>query len=758
MPPTTDRTRAIHAAVILFLAALLMFWAEPLAARLVLPFLGGSPMVWTTAMVFFQAALLAGYLGAHLMAGAGGTSGAGFGLRAILPVLILVGLGALVLPIGVPSFYPLPPADRWPVPWLAGFLGVAVGAPFVALAVVAPLVQSWLARAPRQGRAIDSPPGTAGDGNVYRLYVASNAGSFAALLAYPFVVEPLFDLAAQSRLWAGSYLILFALLAALALALARGSAPPGMVSVLPPTVRPLTGGTAPPSWKDRAGWLFFALVPASLLFGVTLHLTTDVASVPFLWVIPLALYLLSFVVAFSRRGEGWHPSLVKLQVPLLVLLALVFSAAAPRAWPLFVLHLIVFFVTATVCHGELFRRRPPAPRLTEFYLWLALGGMLGGMFNAVLAPVMFDRVVEYPLALAAAPLLRPKPRPDAPLVRWADIPLPVAAVAAFAGAMGIATVPGEKYLKSLAVLAGLAFAGALIYACRHRPSRLALALALVLAAGMLAPDGRTTLATARTFFGVHRVTAETEANIRLLFHGTTVHGAQYADAKRRRIPLGYYHPEGPLGQFFAARADFAPPLAAALIGLGAGAAACYRRPGDSWTFYEIDPAVEQLARRYFAYLADCAPEAKVVIGDGRLALARARENIFGLIVIDAFSSDAVPVHLLTREAMAGYLDKLGETGVILFHLSNRHLDLAPVAAALARDLGLAGRVQNFNPPGLGKDAPVHEVSSSVWVALARSESALGASAADPRWAPLVAKANARPWTDGFSNLAQAIRW
>ena len=348
--------------------------------------------------------------------------------------------------------------------------------------------------------------------------------------------------------------------------------------------------------------------------------------------------------------------------------------------------------------------------------------------------------------------------PDAPGVRWTDVPLPAAAGAVYAGAVAISTFADRGFFKSFALLAGFVLAGVLIYACRRRPSRLALALALVLAAGMLAPDARTTLATSRTFFGIHRVTVEADANIRLLFHGTTVHGAQYADSERRRIPLSYYHPEGPLGQFLAAREESAPSLTAAFIGLGAGAAACYRRPGESWTFYEIDPAVERLARRYFTYLADCAPAAPVVIGDGRIALARAPNAAFGLIVIDAFSSDAVPAHLLTREALAGYLDKLDGTGVILFHLSNRHLDLAPVAAALARDAGLAGRVQSFTPTARGQGTSAHEIAQSIWVALARSEAALGPLASDPRWTPLVAKANARPWSDGFSNLAQAIRW
>lgn len=754
MPPMTDRIRTIHAAVVVFLAALLMFWVEPLVARMVLPFLGGAPMVWNTAMVFFQAMLLAGYLAAHLMAGAKAANRTGPGWSAILPALALVGLGAFALPIGVPAFYPLPPLDGWPVLWLAGLLGLVVGLPFVALATLAPLVQSWLARQPTSAVM----PAGMHSHDVYRLYAASNAGSFVALLAYPFVIEPLFELTTQARLWAGAYLILFALLAALARG--RGASAPGSAVAPPPAdsaVRPPTGGTAPSSWQERAGWLVFALVPASFLFGVTLHLTTDVASVPFLWVIPLALYLLSFVVAFSRTGEGWHPLLLTFQVPLLILLALVFSVAAPRAWPLFLLHLAAFFVTATVCHGELYRRRPPAPRLTDFYLWLALGGVLGGIFNTLIAPVVFTRVFEYPLAVAAACLLRPSLQSDAPLVRWADVPLPAAAGAAYAGAVGIATVAGEGFFKSFAVLAGLAFAGALIYACRHSPARLALALALVLAAGMLAPDARTTLATSRTFFGIHRVTVEADSKIRLLFHGTTVHGAQFADPERRRTPLGYYHREGPLGQFFAARKDSVPPLSAALIGLGAGAAACYRRPGESWTFYEIDPAVERFARRYFTYLADCAPEAPVVIGDGRLALARA-PTVFDLIVIDAFSSDAVPVHLLTREALAGYLDKLGRAGVILFHLSNRHLDLAPVAAALARDAGLAGRVQSFKPTARGPGTSAHEIAQSIWVALAGSEAALGALAADPRWTPLAAGPGARAWSDGFSNLAEAIRW
>ncbi len=728
----TTRPAAAMAAAAVFLAALLMFWAEPLAAKMVLPLLGGSPMVWNTAMVFFQAALLAGYLGAHLL----GDNAAGW-KRAVLPALLLLAAGAVVLPIGAPGFYPPPPTDRWPVPWLAGHLALAVGLPFVALATVTPLAQRWLAR--RAGA----------DKDVYRLYGASNLGSLIALLAFPFVLEPLLDTADQTRLWAAGYALLLGLMAALAMTLARAPIPAPRAAKIEPAPAP-TG-------RERLSWLVLALAPASLLFGVTTHITTDVASAPFLWVIPLALYLLSFVAAFSRFGERARPAVVMVQGALLILLALAFPLVIGRGWPLFVLHLAAFFASAWVCHAELYRRRPAPARLTEFYLWLALGGVAGGLFNTLLAPLLFPGAIEYPLALVAAAWLRPRAapaRPASPLT-WADFLLPLGA-----GLLYLATLALRSLERDGLVVTAIAAASGgtvvVAYLCRREPGRFALALGAILAVGAVATDGQGLLARERTFFGVYRVTEQD--GVRSLFHGTTIHGVQKKDPAARRMPLGYYHPDGPLGQFFAARASPAPPLKAAFVGLGVGASACHRREHDPWTFYEIDPAVEKIARRWFTYLADCAPEAAVVIGDGRLSLAGEADGALGLIVLDAFNSDAVPVHLLTREALALYFAKLAPEGVLLLHLSNRHLDLAAVAAALAADAGRAGRVQVYNPDATDGGPSAHERSSSIWAIMARDETALGTLALDSRWARLQAKPGARPWTDGFSDLARAIRW
>lgn len=724
MMPTTRWAAALATAAV-FQAALLMFWAEPLAAKMVLPLLGGSPMVWNTAMVFFQVSLLAGYAGAHLMG------------RTVLPVLLLLAAGAALLPIAAPAFYPPPPAGRWPVPWLAGYLALAVGAPFVALATVTPLVQRWLAQ--RAGA----------DRDVYRLYGASNLGSLMALLAFPFILEPLFDMAQQTRLWAVGYALLLACMAALAFAL--GGAP----AAVPATAKAEIVPAPAPGWRERLFWLLLAMVPASLLFGVTTHITTDIASAPFLWVIPLALYLLSFVAAFSGFGERAQPVVVMVQVVLLIPVVLALPLVIGRGWPLFLLHLAAFFVTAWVCHGELYRRRPAPARLTEFYFWLALGGVAGGLFNTLLAPVLFPGVFEYPLAIVAAAWLRPRQNAAPTPPGWADFLLPLGA-----GFLYLATIVLRGLDRDGPIIVAIAVAsgGTLlaVYACRRDPARFALALGAILAVGVAATDKQGMVDRERTFFGVHGVTDQD--GTRILFHGTTVHGVQKNDPGARRVPLGYYHPDGPLGQFFAARGDDAPPLRAALVGLGAGASACYRRAQDAWTFYEIDPAVEKLARRWFAYLAECAPQASVVIGDGRLSLAMEADGGFGLILLDAFSSDSVPVHLLTREALALYVAKLAPGGVLLLHLSNRHLDLAPVAARLAAAAGLAGRVQFYNPDVSADGPSARERSASIWVALARDEAALGTLAADSRWDRLRATPDARPWTDGFSDLARAIRW
>jgi hypothetical protein len=505
-------------------------------------------------------------------------------------------------------------------------------------------------------------------------------------------------------------------------------------------------------WSTRLRWLALAAVPSALLLAVTAHITTDLAAVPLLWVIPLALYLSTFVLTFARRPWLRHDWMVRAQPFVLVLLALLFSRNL-AFWLALPLHLGGFFVSAMVCHGELARRRPATEHLTEFYLWLALGGMLGGMAAALLAPLLFDAVLEYPIALVAACLLRPAGAcgrgrrslalglPIAVLAlillqaRWRQLGLPDLHVA----------VPLLLLVPTAMLLLGMA----------ERPRRFGLGMAAALVATLLGAGADQVVARERSFFGVYTVKRD-PAGFHVLVHGTTVHGAQSIQPERRRDPLTYYLRDGPLGQLFLAF-EPDPPQTVGAVGLGIGTVACYRQPGQRWTFYEIDPLIERIARdrRFFHYLEDCAPDAPVILGDARRSLREAPAGHYDLLILDAFSSDAIPLHLITREALALYLAKLAPGGVIALHVSNRNLDLAPIVADLVADAGVVGWLRNHSPP----DAAQHGYQSvSSWVAIARRAADLPTLDRDLRWQRLVARPGSRPWTDAFSDIIGALRW
>ncbi|MBT6913280.1 MAG: fused MFS/spermidine synthase, partial [Rhodospirillaceae bacterium] len=588
--------------------------------------------------------------------------------------------------------------------------------------------------------------------NPYILYAASNVGSILALLAYPVVLEPLLSLGQQSLAWALGFVLLALLIGACAWLLlgryqAQGADDRAALEI---------GLSNQVSWGRRLHWLALAFVPSMLLLGVTQHISTDVASAPMLWVVPLILYLGTFVVVFSSRPAISARLAMFLQVPLVMLLALVFFWQIHSLLLVLPLHLGVFFFAALVCHGELAKRRPAPSRLTEFYLWMSLGGVLGGAFTALLAPQIFDTVLEYPIALVAACLLRPDQEVGkaGPITWWRATPLMVLLILlALPRLAGYS--PGGLPLFWL--LLYMIPAALLIYGCRGRPLLFAAAIGTVLLAGVY-DQGSRDIAIARSFFGVNKVIAQGSGDDKALVfkHGTTKHGLQYLDPERRRTPLAYYHRKGPLGQVFQALGDRLRHVGG--VGLGVGTAACYRRAGQRWTFYEIDPLVVSFARDrgYFHYLTDCAPDARMVIGDGRLSLereARLKEAPgFDLLILDAFSSDAIPLHLVTREAIAVYLSRLAPGGLMLFHISNRHLDLRPVLADLAGDAGIKAYVQH--------DAGNRDEGryGSIWVAMARADRDMKPVLDSGKWRQLIPRPARRIWTDDYGNLIGIMRW
>jgi SAM-dependent methyltransferase len=709
-----------------FLSAALLFVVEPMFGKMVLPLLGGSPAVWTTCMLFFQGALLLGYLYAHL-----GPRWLGLRRHTILHLGLLI-LCVLSLPIAVAG---TSGAFRFEHPnaWLLWVLTISLGAPFTLLSSTGPLLQVWFSKTAHP--QAHSP---------YFLYAASNLGSLLALLSYPFLIEPSIPLRGQARLWSIGYVLLIGLVVIAAVYLKRsfgGGDRPSAIDEAAPRV------ATPTMFR----WTLLAFVPSSFFLALTTHLTTDVAAVPLLWIVPLVLYLLSFAMVFGRRSIVPHGSLLRWQPIGLILLAVVDfwgpSASAPWLLPF---HLIVFFVTALVCHGELAGTRPPAARLTDFYLCLAVGGVLGGVFNALLAPAFFDTILEYPITLLLACAVRPRsagPEPS-PGARYRD-----AALIGFGCAILLVTRIGIGDRPVVAaVLAASVIAAIICLRMSRDPLRFTFAVAGVLFAGYVVRETQpSVLLRERNFFGVREVIEDAQRSMRVLLHGTTRHGAQSTDPVRRREPASYYYRGGPLGDFFG-EVPSKPGRKVAVIGLGAGGLAAYGRRGEEWTFYEIDPDIARLARdtSYFTYLHDTPAKVNVVLGDGRLSMLKAPEIYYDLIVLDAFTSDAIPLHLLTLEALSVYLSRLAPDGVLLFHLSNRYLDLEPVVARSIESGKLSGLIR------VNTDLPQKDVQAggnpSIWATAARRQSWLGTLPADARWRALRTQPDVDLWTDDFSNI------
>ncbi|MFT3726772.1 MAG: fused MFS/spermidine synthase [Terricaulis sp.] len=847
-------------ALALFSSAVLIFTLQPLFARMVTPLLGGSPAVWNTSMVFFQAALLVGYVYAHLLARLKDVR-----LQALIHALVLA-IAWLALPVHVSMLFGEPDTNR-PVIWLLGVLTVSVGAPFAAASATAPLLQAWFART---GREDASDP--------YYLYAASNLGSFVGLLAYPVIIEPLLGAHAQSQVWTAGYVIVAALIVAAGLVAVRAR------GVAAPTAPHLD---AAPTWRKRFYWMAAAAVPSALTLGVTLHISTDVASAPMLWVIPLALYLATFIIAFMRNSERvrglalfWHP------IAMAILIA---SYYVTSNWLGSIAGILFgFFLSALICHLALASARPSADRLTEFYLFVSLGGVLGGAFAALLAPLIFNDVYEYPLALAAACLFRPRSdNSDSPRLLDATVgasgllavlallmsKLAALDAALFAGAIGAAlgivaagfgderrpaaaryalfgislalsllslwavlhlrqqgdvfdhfASPGVEraelrapwslillvlsflmltfcvhgtiqrrregdtvianYAYGAAIPAAMLLAMLSIIGSRLDATSMTMIAVLFCGIGLLFNRGRPAFMTGivlvaflaiflkedrgapildqqRTFFGVLRTRLYINDNgvppERALLHGTTLHGAQVADPRYTRAPLTYYYPDTSLGEAITTSVRMHAHANVALIGLGTGSTSCLMRPGDNLTIFEIDPAVVRLSANHgsqFTFVRNCQPNARVSLGDARLQIAHEPDNSFNVIVVDAFSSDAIPAHLLTREAIALYLRKAAPDGIVILHLSNRNLALVSEAARVARDLNVPTLYRLSDSINLPYAQPYSGSAASTMI-VARNPQTLGNFPQRFPWRVIVAPPG-RGWSDDYINLPRAL--
>ncbi len=712
----------------IFLSAALVFLVQPIFAKMATPLLGGAPNVWNVSLVCFQAALLLGYAYAHVLTHFVKSLRAQIALHTVL-----LALAALVLPFQLSTALG-PPDPVQPTFWLIGVFAISIAPPFAVISATAPLIQSWYSRS---GRADAHDP--------YHLYAASNVGSLLGLAAYPLVFEPFFPLIAQTSAWTTGYLCLAVLLIGsgiLAFSTGKGASPMAAEPSVDTTSR-----ASESAWKERAWWLVCAFIPSSLLVGSTTHIATEIASVPFLWALPLALYISSFVIVFAKQpaisldtANRLLPMTIALAffaLPPITVIPVTFSVA---------IHVFALFVAALVGHGTMAASRPAANRLTEFYLIMSLGGVLGGAFNALLVPVIFNSVFEYPLLLVAVLAIRPGLR----LIGKGRTRVWLAASALallIACLMRWIQGPDEQSVFAARMLILIAALGiAMSWNSKAGPVLAALCAWGVGAATNPIAGG----VSDRSFFGVVKIIER--GDIRLLMHSGTVHGAQFMTEDKALIPTTYYAPPTPIGQLFSANDA---PGTVGVVGLGAGSVACYARPGQDYIYYEIDPLVADIASdpAHFTYLSACTPDPAIVLGDGRLSLAREPAGQFKLLLIDAFSSSSVPTHLLTREAISLYVSRLSEDGLLVMHVSNNHMDLPKVVARVADSLGVPARYQYFNPTP--EQAELEDAHPSQVVVLARSEAALARLDADPAWTVLVGDGG-RPWSDDYTNVIGAI--
>jgi len=746
-------------AVTLFVSATLLFACQPMVARMIVPLLGGAPAVWILCSLCFQALVLGGYAYAHVV-------GSRLTLKTqVLLQLVLVGSAFLVLPVVVDEQLLVSLTAKSRSLGLLATLLRSVGLPFFVLSTTSPLLQRWYAEL--------------GENDPYHLYAASNAGSMLALLGYPLAVEPFLALHAQSRVLHAAYAV-YAVFVVVCAATAirtkrtvRVDATPAPAAVAVPeeirqSVVPSSKllSMAPESprerWLDRLVWISLAFAPSSMLLGVTEFITTDIASVPLLWVVPLALYLASFIVVFAKK------QIMELETASRVLALLAAVVAISKlaemngpAWLIVGLHLGLLFFASIVCHRALALRRPHHSRLTEFYLLLSLGGVLGGAFNGLVAPTIFNDLYEYPIAIGLGCLGRGAVGAGLGAEKSWRLKRDAAYALILVCITYVIAQVVERMKLPPAVSIGVLALGPVVVAFfwRERPLRFAIAIAGILLVGSVSGSlNGSTLHKERDFFGVLKVRHDPEHKYLLLQSGSTLHGAQSVDPALKRVPLTYYHSTGPCGDVLGQQYwDGARRVG--VIGLGVGSLAAYAKPGDAWTFFELNPVDVRLAKQYFTYLSDVPEGVTMDIeeGDARLRVRDGAEGRFDVLVLDAFSSDAIPLHLVTREALTIYKRALAPGGVLLAHISNRHVRLEPVLAKLADDAGMLaiGRKDN----DLKSEEEDAMKSRSHWLVLTTSTKALGdIGARNKSWKPLTAPESQTVWTDDFANVLGAMRF
>ncbi|MBX3226634.1 MAG: fused MFS/spermidine synthase [Labilithrix sp.] len=738
-------------ALTIFAGATLLFACQPIIGRMVVPLLGGAPAVWIVCSLFFETILLFGYAYAHYV-------GTKLPIRAqVVLQLAIVASVFLVMPVSVDERVMQRLTAEHPTLGLCLVLLRSVGLPFFVLSTSSPLLQRWFAEL--------------GEKDPYHLYAASNAGSFVALLGYPLALEPLLPVHAQGRALHTGYAVYAVCVVACAFRAMRARSDVRVDTTPAPPQVLVTSGAGPrhttpaQRWRERLVWIALSFGPSSLLLGATEYVTTDVASVPLLWVLPLALYLLSFIVAFAKR-QPIKPATYSRGTALVaaIVAAITLADVTGPAYLVIAAHMLLLFLASVVCHRGIAERRPHVTRLTEFYLLMSIGGVLGGAFNGLLAPWLFDDLYEYPIAIALVCLGRASLE-RAGSLDWRRIGKDVA----LGAAVGLATYGLVKLGAARRIdrtgSFGWMFGVPLVFAFMWsaRPLRYAVAIGGLLLAGMSRGyDFGTTIWADRGFFGVLKVMVDSERRSHLLVSGNTMHGKQALDPEGALIPLAYYHPTGPAGDVLGPLPSWDQelvPRKVAVIGLGVGSLAAYARPGDEWTFFEINPSVVEVATEHFTYLrrAEESAVVHVEVGDARLRLREATTAPFDVLVLDAFSSDSVPTHLVTREAFAIYKRALRPGGVLLAHVSNDHVQLQPVLGALAKDAGMYAIDRRDDD--LTREEKAAGKSRSEWVLMSERKDALDLTLRGRKdWHPLAAPAGQSVWTDDYANVLGSLRF
>ena len=710
------------------LGSLLLFLVQPMVARMALPRLGGSPSVWNSAMLVYQSLLLAGYAYAHWLSRFAAKK------QAYIHVSLFA-TAALMLPIGLSNANP--PVDGSPYFWVPWLFISSIGPLFFVVAAQAPLMQRWFA--------------LSGGGDPYPLYAASNLGSFGGLLAYPLIVEPLLAVTQQSLLWSTGYVTLIGFVALCALRLPKYEL----------AVESAAIHTAQPGRTLFWRWALLAAVPSGLMLSTSLHLTTDIVAMPLIWVLPLGLYLLSFSVAFAER-RGLAVALTRVS-PFFIVFAACATFVDATAFPFALagVTLVSLFVIAVAIHSRMFDLRPEPAHLTRFYLAMSVGGMLGGLFCALIAPLIFDWTYEHPILLMAAALLVVHQPIFAFTAKFSDgskaatratrlgtialLFIAVASIDIFEIPVGLSmTMLSGLILVSLAPLTFgnrvlfPVLVGAVLLSMNGW-DRLAMSIA----------DGKMT----RSFFGIYSIGMQA-GKARTLVHGTTVHGIQMLDTVKSTMPTTYYAPKSGVGlAMTAAPALFGGKARIGVVGLGAGTLSCYSQPGQDWRYYEIDPVIVDIARnpKNFTFISQCLPGVTVETGDARLVLAEEANRKADLLVIDAFSSDSVPMHLLTLEAFETYRKHISDNGLLMVHISNRYLDLRPVLAGAASH-GWTARIRRY---AVTDDERKNFYTPSLWVALSPNKETIAkleASSGSDGWSELKGRADFTPWTDDYGSI------